>query len=183
MVRENLRAPLFRVDRRSLVGGLSPHVPTLATVSGDRLFVKREARMQEVTLEMTVRDVLPFLSPAQQINLRPWAEEFSIQLREFHMGHIRTYEGLRLRAASRETVNAEVSTLLDLLESVGAGKKIGMCYQPLREPAELSPEERASLPDRAVKYIEKLECELQEFEARNQRTENRLRKTTGRWSR
>jgi hypothetical protein len=64
--------------------------------------------MQEITQEMTVRDALSFLSPAQQINLRFWAEEFGIQLREFHIGHIKTYENLRLRIASREMVNAEV---------------------------------------------------------------------------
>jgi len=128
---------------------------------------------------------LPFLSPAQQINLRPWAEEFGIQLLEFHMGHIRTYEDLRLRVASREVVNAEVSTLLlDLLELVGAGEEIRMCYQPLQEPEELSPEERVSLPERVLKYIEKLEGELQELEARNYRTENRLRKANwAKWSR
>ncbi|MBS1805470.1 MAG: hypothetical protein JST28_19075 [Acidobacteria bacterium] len=133
---------------------------------------------------MTVRDALPLLSPAQQINLQPWADEFGILLREFHMGHIKTYEDLRLRVASREVVNAEVSTLLDLLESVGVGAEIRRRYQPLREPDELSPEERASLPERALKYIEKLEGELQELEARNDRTKNRLRRANwAKWSR
>ena len=140
--------------------------------------------MQEITQEMTVRDALPLLSPAQQINLQPWADEFGILLREFHMGHIKTYEDLRLRVASREVVNAEVSNLLDLLESVGVGVEIRRRYQPLREPDELSPEERASLPERALKYIEKLEGELQELEARNDRTENRLRRANwAKWSR
>jgi hypothetical protein len=52
--------------------------------------------MQEITPEMRGSDALPFLSPAQQINLRSWAEEFGIQLREFHMGHVKTYEDRRL---------------------------------------------------------------------------------------
>lgn len=140
--------------------------------------------MQEITREMTVRDALPFLSPAQQINLGPWAEEFGIPLREFHMGHIKTYENLRLRIVSREVVNAEVSTLLGLLDSVGAGEEINSRYQPLREPDDLSSEERTSLPERALKYIEKLEDELRELEARNHRTENSLRKANwAKWSR
>jgi hypothetical protein len=140
--------------------------------------------MQEITQEMTVRDALPFLSPAQQINLGSWAEEFGIRLREFHIGHIKTYESLRLGAASRELVNAEVSTLLDLLDLVGAGEEIKRWYQPLQEPDELSPEERASLPVRALKYIEKLESELQELMAQNHETENRLRKANwAKWSR
>ena len=143
-----------------------------------------EARMQEISQEMTVRDALRFLSPGQQISLRPWAEEFGIQLREFHIGHIKTYENLRLRVVSRERVNAEVSTLLRLLDSVGVGEEIRRCYQPLREPDELSLEERASLPERALKYIEKLEHELRELEARHHQTQDRLRKANwAKWSR
>lgn len=140
--------------------------------------------MQEITQEMTVKEVLPFLSPAQQINLRPWAEEFGIQLREFHIGHIKTYENLRLQLVSRHVVNAEVSTLLRLLDLVGAGEEIRRLYRPLREPDELSSEERASLPERTLKYIEKLEAKLRELEARNHQTENRLRKANwAKWSR
>jgi predicted nuclease with TOPRIM domain len=140
--------------------------------------------MQELTQKMTVRNALPFLSPAQQINLLPWAEEFGIELHEFQMGHIKTYEDLRLLVVSREVVNAEVSTLLDLLDSVGTGEEIRSRYHPLREPDELNPEERASLPERALKYIEKLEGEFQELEARNGRNEDSLRKANwAKWSR
>jgi len=140
--------------------------------------------MQQITEEMTVREALPFLSPARQISLQFWAEEFGIPLREFHLGHIRTFESQRLREESLNVVNAEVSTLLDLLETVGLGKEIRRRYQPLREPDELSSEERASLPDRALKYIEKLEGELRELEATNDQTENRLRKANwAKWAR
>lgn len=140
--------------------------------------------MQEITREMTVRDALPFVSPTQQIKLRPWAEEFGIQLQEFHLGHIKTFESLRLQAAPREVVNSELSSLLDLLDSIGAGEEIRRVYQPLREPDELSPEERTSLPERALQYIEKLEGELRKMEARHPRTEDRLRKANwAKWSR
>jgi hypothetical protein len=140
--------------------------------------------MNGIRQEMTVRDALSFLSPAQQINLQFWAKEFGIPLREFHLGHIRTYESQRLRDQSLHVVNAEVSTLLDLLDSAGVGDEIRSRYQPLREPDELSPEERASLPERALQYIEKLEGELRELEARNDQTENRLRKSNwAKWTR
>lgn len=132
--------------------------------------------MPEITEEMTIRDVLPFVSPAQRINLQPWADELGIQLREFRIGHIKTYEELRLRTVSRAVVNAEVSTQLGLLESVGAGEETRKYYQPLRDPEELSPEERASLPERALKYIEKLEAKVEDLETRTYRTEDRLRK-------
>lgn len=140
--------------------------------------------MQAITPEMRVRDALPLLSPGEQISLQYWAAEFGIPLREFHLGHLRTYEMQRLTAVSREEVNAEVSVLLRLLESVGLGDEIRRRYQPLRDSDELSPEERAALPERAVKYIEKLEGELEELEARNYRTRDRLRKANwAKWSR
>jgi hypothetical protein len=140
--------------------------------------------MEGIRREMTVRDTLSFLSPAQQINLQFWAEEFAIPLREFHLGHIRTYESQRIREESLQVVNTEVSTLLDLLDSAGVGDEIRRHYQPLREPDELSPEERASLPERARKYIEKLEGEVRELESTNDQTENRLRKANwARWTR
>ena len=134
---------------------------------------------------MTVREVLPLLSPAEQISLQYWAKEFGIPLREFHLGHIRTYEIERLQAEPLlQVINAEVSVLMRLLESVGLGEEIRRRYQPLREPDELSPEERAALPERALKYIEKLETEIEDLEARNHRTQDRLRKANwSRWSR
>ncbi len=126
--------------------------------------------------DMTVREALPFLPPGQQVNLQFWAEEFGIELREFHLGHIKTYESARVREAPLQVINAEVSTLLGLLDAVGAGGEIRRQYQPLAAPDELSPEERASLPEPALRYIEKLEGQLQELRARNDRTSNRLRK-------
>jgi hypothetical protein len=137
-----------------------------------------------VNAEMTFREALPLLSPAQRINLQHWAAEFGIPLREFHMGHIKTYESERLRAESRHVVNAEVSTLLSLLEAAGVGEEIRRHYQPLRDPDELSQEERAALPEQALKYIEKLEGQLAELRAQNDRTANRLRKANwAKWSR
>lgn len=125
------------------------------------------------------------LSPGEQVSLQYWAKEFGIPLREFHLGHIHTYEMQRLEEEPLlQVVNAEVSVLIGLLESVGLGEEIRRRYQPLREPDELSPEERAALPERALKYIEKLEGEIEDLEARNGRTQDRLRKANwARWSR
>lgn len=48
--------------------------------------------MEKVDQEMTVGEALQFCSPAQQINLQYWAKSFGLKLREFHIGHIKTYE-------------------------------------------------------------------------------------------
>lgn len=132
--------------------------------------------MERVDREMTVSDALQFCSPAQQMNLKYWADSFGLRLGEFHIGHIKTYESERLRDASLQVVNAEVSTLLSLLDSVGVGDEIRKRYQPLREPDELSPEERATLPERARKYIENLESELRRVTDEKNRVGDRLRK-------
>jgi hypothetical protein len=132
--------------------------------------------MERINGEMTVREALQFCSPAQH-----WAESFVLKLRDFHIGHIKTYESERQCEASLQVVNSEVSTLLSLLDSAGVGSEIKDRYRPLREPDELSPEERAALPERVQKYIEKLETELREVTARSDRTANRLRKAN--WSR
>lgn len=137
--------------------------------------------MQGMDREMTVSQALQFCSPAQQMNLKYWAESFGLKLGEFHIGHIKTYESERLREASLQAVNAEVSTLLGLLDSVGVGEEIGRRYRPLREPEELSSEERAALPERARKYIEKLESELQSVTVEKNRVGDRLRKAN--WAR
>ena len=140
--------------------------------------------MQWITAEMRVRDALPLLSPAEQISLQYWASEFGIPLREFHLGHIRTYETQRSQVESRYVVNAEISVLLRLLESVGLGEEIRRRYAPLLDPDDLSPEERDALPERALKYIEKLEDGIKELEAQNYRAKDRLRKANwARWSR
>lgn len=48
--------------------------------------------------------VLNCSRPMQKINLLHWAAEFGILLREFHLGHIRTYEIERLRTESRNVL-------------------------------------------------------------------------------
>lgn len=74
--------------------------------------------MQGITADMTVREALPLLSPAEQISLQYCAAEFGIPLREFHLGHIRTYEMQCLQVEPRHFVDAKVSVLLRLLGSV-----------------------------------------------------------------
>jgi hypothetical protein len=71
-----------------------------------------------------------------------------------------------------------------LLELVGLGEEIRRRYHTLRDPEQLSPEERAALPERALKYIEKLEGEIEELEARKYRTQDRLRRANwAKWTR
>jgi hypothetical protein len=137
--------------------------------------------MDAINGEMTVREARQFCSPVEQADLARWADWFGIQLREFHLGHIRTYQADRLREADRDTVNGEVGTLLRLLESIGVGDASLKAYRPLQDPDELSVEEREALPERAKRYIEKLEDEVNSLSSENGRISNRLRKAN--WAR
>lgn len=125
---------------------------------------------------MTVRDALAFCSPAQRKNLARWAEKSVIMLREFHIGHIKTYENDRLREVNLHVVNTEVDSLLRLVESAGGGDVSLKKYHPLQESYVLTFDERKDLPTRAQKFIEVLEREIQRLTAENERIMNMLRK-------
>lgn len=126
---------------------------------------------------MTVREALQLCAPAQRANLTQWSERFDIKLRDFHIGHIKTYEKERLREVNLHVVNAEVDSLLRLIESAGVGDVSLKKYRPLQESFLLNNEERAALPMRAQKYLEVLEREVQRLTAENERVINMLRKT------
>lgn len=134
-----------------------------------------------LTGEMTVREALQFRSPVEQISLSRWSEWFDIRLREFHLGHIRTYETDRLREVDRHTVNCEVSTLLGLVASIGVGDASLKGHRPLQDPDELTVEERAALPERVKNYLEMLENEIEGLTAKNGQVSDRLRKAN--WAR
>ena len=132
--------------------------------------------MKAVDGEMTVKDALQFCTPAQRDNLIQWSERFAIKLREFHIGHIKTYEKERLREVNLHVVNAEVDTLLRLVESAGVGDASLRKYRPLQESFVLTNEERETLPARAQKYVQVLEREIQRLTVENERLMNLLLK-------
>ena len=133
--------------------------------------------MKVVDGEMTVKEALQLCAPAQQANLTQWSERFDIKLRDFHIGHIKTYEKERLREVNLHVVNSEVDSLLRLIESAGVGDVSLRKYRPLQESFLLSNEERTALPMRAQKYLEILEREVQRLTSENEKLINMLRKT------
>jgi len=127
--------------------------------------------------DMTVKDALEFCSLEQRNNLSHWAERFGVRLRDLHLGHIRTYESDRLREVDLHVVNAEVDSLLRLVESTGAGDPSLRKYRPLQESYVLTIDERKALPVRAQKFIEVLEREIDRLTDESNRLMKLLRKT------
>jgi len=138
--------------------------------------MRKVGAMKVLGGNMTVRDALEFCPPVQRKNLSRWAEKFGIKLREFHLGHIKTYENDRLREVDLNIVNAEVDSLLRLVESAGGGDISLKKYRPLQESYVLTFDERKTLPTRAQKFIEVLEREIQRLTSENERIMNMLRK-------
>jgi hypothetical protein len=126
--------------------------------------------------EMTVKDALEHCSPAQRKQLSRWSETFAVKLREFHIGHIRTYEKDRLREVNLHVVNAEVDALLRLVEPAGVGDLSLRKYRPLQESYVLTLDERKALPTKAQKYIDVMEREIERLTVENDRIMNMLRK-------
>jgi hypothetical protein len=137
--------------------------------------------MDRINGEMTVKEAIPFCSPAQQISLQHWAETFDVRLRDFHVGHIRAYEIDRLREVDSHIVGSEVGALLSLLELAGVGNGIRNDYRPLPKSDELSSEESDALPEKVQEYIKKLESDLRDLNAEHERVKDRLRKAN--WAR
>jgi hypothetical protein len=132
--------------------------------------------MEGLRGDMTVKDALEFCSPAQRKYLARWSEKSLVTLREFHIGHIKTYENDRLREVDLHVVNAEVDSLLRLVESAGVGDLSLRKYRPLQESYVLTYDERSVLPARAQKFIEVLEREIQRLTTENDRIMKVLRK-------
>jgi len=136
--------------------------------------------MKDVDGNMTVKDALEYCSSAQRRNLLRWSDRFPVKLRDFHIGHIRTYEKDRLREVDLNIVNAEVDSLLRLVESAGGGDLSLRKYRPLQESYVLTFDERKTLPPKAQKFIELLEREIQRLNSENERIINMLRRTVQR---
>jgi len=136
--------------------------------------------MKAVDGNMTVKDALEYCSPGQRRHLLRWSERFTVKLRDFHIGHIRTYEKDRLREVDLNIVNAEVDSLLRLVESAGVGDLSLRKYRPLQESYVLTFDERKTLPPKAQKFIELLEREIQRLTTENERIIHMLRRTVQR---
>ena len=115
------------------------------------------------------------LAPRSGEHLSHWSEKFGVTLREFHIGHVKTYELDRLREVDLNVVNAEVDSLLRLVESAGGGDLSLRKYRrwnPMCSPSTKEKTYRCA----AQKFIEVLEREIQRLTIENERIMRLLRK-------
>ncbi|HZP06467.1 MAG TPA: hypothetical protein VFB43_16335 [Terracidiphilus sp.] len=130
---------------------------------------------------MTIREASSLWHDPRSEHLQHWAETFGVCLKDFHAGHIRTYQLERSQQVAGAQVDAEVDALLALLTELGLGQEIRLYYRSFADEGEITPAEFGTLPEAARLYIDKLKQKISELEAMNHRMENRIRKTN--WGR
>jgi hypothetical protein len=130
---------------------------------------------------MTIREASPLWHDPRREHLQHWAETFGVCLKDFHAGHIRTYQLERSQQVAGAQVDAEVEALLALLAEVDLGQEIRRYCRSFAEDGEITAAEFGAFPEAARLYIEKLRRKISELEATNHRMENRIRKTN--WGR
>jgi hypothetical protein len=93
--------------------------------------------MPEILATMTVKEAAEYLAETNRTDLRRWGETFGIPLKEFHTGHIRTYQIDRAQEVEATIVDREVAALLKLLRALNLSAEIERFYRPLVEATKL----------------------------------------------
>jgi hypothetical protein len=97
--------------------------------------------MPGILTTMTVKEAAEYLAEHSRADLRRWGETFGIPLKEFHTGHIRTYQIDRAQEVDVTVVNREVAALLKLLRVLNLSAEIERFYRPLVEATKLEPDD------------------------------------------
>jgi hypothetical protein len=125
---------------------------------------------------MTIREAAARWTDSRSEKLHYWAETFGIALKDFHAGHIRTYQVDRGEQVAASQVDAEVGALLALLAELGLDQEVQRYNHSLEDASEITTADFKSLPVTVQTYIEKLRKKISDLEAANYRMENRIRK-------
>src|ERR1700744_5956671 len=93
--------------------------------------------MPRILPTMTVKEAAEYLGEPSRSHLRRWGETFGISLKEFHAGHLRTYQIDRAKEVEAQIVDVEVAALLMLLRELNLSAEIERFYKPLVDTAKL----------------------------------------------
>ena len=99
--------------------------------------VPGDEKMFKINSMMTVKEAAENLGEFSRTRLRRWGETFGIPLKEFHIGHIRTYQSDRVKEVAARIVDMEVAALLMLLRELDLSDQIDRLYRPLAGTAKL----------------------------------------------
>lgn len=139
--------------------------------------VNYDPGQMKILATMTVHEAAPLWDDPRGVHLKRWGEKFTVNLNEFHYGHIVTYEQERLaEKVSYPEVWTEVKALRALLQHVGLGQEIESHYTNPAEKVRLTAEERDGLNPRVRAYIEYLEGEISQLSHESDKMKGTLRK-------
>ncbi len=135
----------------------------------------------EIIGTMTIREAAAIWQDPRGEQLRHWAEAFGVQLRDLHLGHIRSYQEQRGGQVTGAEIDVEVEALLALLKQIDPGSEIFRYYPSFAETGELTAAELRGLPEPVRRYVGKLEKELSDLRADSEQMKKQIRKAT--WGR
>lgn len=92
---------------------------------------QRGGTMSKILATMTVKEAAEHLGEPGRTYLQRWGETFGIPLKEFHVGHVRTYQIDRAQEVEARIVDMEVAALLMLLRELNLSAEIERFYRPL----------------------------------------------------
>jgi hypothetical protein len=135
----------------------------------------------EIIGTMTIKEAAATWQDPRREHLRHWAEAFGVQLRDLHLGHIRTYQKQRGEQVTGAEIDVEVEALLALLKQIDPGSEIFRYCPSFAETGEPTAAELRGLPEPVRRYVGKLEKELSDLRAESEQMKKQIRKAT--WGR
>jgi hypothetical protein len=135
----------------------------------------------EIIGTMTIKEAADIWQDPRREHLLQWAEAFGVQLRDLHLGHIRTYQKQRGEQVSGAEIDVEVEALLALLKQIDPGNEIFRYCPSFAETGELTAAELRGLPEPVRRYVGKLEKELSDLRADSEQMKKQIRKAN--WGR
>lgn len=135
----------------------------------------------EISGAMTIAEAATQWPDARREKLKFWTGKIDVRLQDLGIWDLHSYQRERGEVATSSEIDAEIDALLALLATVGLGDEIRLHYRPMCQDGEITAAEIRALPEHARRYIQKLQREISELGAGNERMKNQIRRTN--WGR
>jgi hypothetical protein len=139
------------------------------------------ASVSEISGAMTIAEAATQWPDERREKLKLWVDKTGTRLQDLGIWHLQAYERERGEVATASEIDAEVDALLALLATIGLGDEVRLYYRPLCQEGQVTAAEIKALPEPVRRYIQKLQQEISDLRAGNERMNNHIRRTN--WGR
>ncbi len=135
----------------------------------------------EISGAITIAEAATQWPDERREKLKFWADRTSVHLQDLGFWHLQFYQRERGEVATASEIDAVVDALLALLAAIGLGGEVRLYYRPLCQEGQITAAEIKALPEAVRRCIQKLQQEISELGAGNERMKNQIRRTN--WGR